>query len=105
MTQTPPAHPLEPVQAVAPAVADAFKALRENINKAGPLDFTTSELILIAAFATQGLESALKIHSRRLLDAGTDKQAIAHAILLTFGATNTLVEVSRALQWLEEAAS
>lgn len=80
----------------------AFRSLRNALLKAGPLDHATCELIVISGLATQGFEDSFKIHSGRLLKASTPKTAIQQAILVTLGATASLFQVARALQWLDE---
>ncbi len=84
--------------------ADAFKHLRDAVIAAGPLDFTTAELIMLGSFATAGYEPAVKAHAKRLYsELGVARAAIDHAVLVTFGATATLVRVTEALCWIEEA--
>lgn len=76
--------------------------MRNALQKSGPLDHVTCELIVISGMALQGFEDSFKIHSGRLLEAATPKQAIQQAILVTLGATGSLFQVARALQWLDE---
>lgn len=84
--------------------ADAFKNLRDAVIAGGPLDFKTAELIMLGAFATAGYEPAVKAHAKRLHDElGVSREAIEHAVLVTFGATATLVRVAEALIWIDEA--
>lgn len=95
--------PIEDVRAVSPETAVAFRSLRDAISAAGPLDYKTIELVLIGAFATVGYEEALKIYAARLLRHGVEKAAIRQAALATFAATAGLVNVARALKWIDEA--
>lgn len=84
--------------------AEAFKTLRDSVIKAGPLDFKTAELIMLGSFATAGYEPAVKAHAIRLHhELGVSREAINHAVLVTFGATATLVRVTEALCWIDEA--
>ena len=69
---------------------------------AGPLDNSTCELIVIAGLATAGFEDSFKIHSRRLLDVNTPIQALKQAVMITLGASSSVFQVARALQWLDE---
>ena len=97
-----PAAPIEYLRKVSPTGAAGFKALREGIAKAGPLDYQTIEFILLGAFVATGYEDAIKIHAKRLIDLGVSKEAVRQAIQVPFGATATLVDVTRALAWLDE---
>ena len=93
----------EQLRKVDAATADAFKNLRDAVIAAGPLDFTTSELIMLGSFATAGYEPAVRAHARRLYsELGVSRAAIDQAVLVTFGATATLVRVAEALVWIEE---
>jgi alkylhydroperoxidase/carboxymuconolactone decarboxylase family protein YurZ len=84
--------------------ADAFKHLRDAVIAAGPLDFKTAELIMLGSFATAGYEPAVKAHAKRLHhELGVTREAIEHAVLVTFGATSTLVRVTEALIWIDQA--
>lgn len=84
--------------------ADAFKNLRDAVIAAGPLDFKTAELIMLGSFASAGYQPAVKAHAKRLHnELGVSREAIEHAVLVTFGATATLVRVTEALLWIDEA--
>jgi 4-carboxymuconolactone decarboxylase len=80
-----------------------FRAMREALVKAGPLDAKTCELIIIASFATVGFEGSFKSHALRALMAGIPKNEIEHAVLVTLGATAALATVTNALGWIAEA--
>jgi alkylhydroperoxidase/carboxymuconolactone decarboxylase family protein YurZ len=90
------------LHAASPDAGVAFRALRDALLAAGPLDKTTCELVVIAGLATAGYEDSFKIHSRRLLDAEVPSAALRHAVLVTLAATSTAFQVARALQWLDE---
>jgi len=94
--------PSEYLGRASPDAGKHFRALRNTLQKAGPLDHVTCELIVISGCALQGFEDSFKIHSGRLLEASTPKEAIQQAILVTLGATGSLFQVSRALHWLDE---
>ncbi len=105
MSTSAPALPSDLLRAICPGVMEGFGASRRAIANAGPLDTQTIELIMLGAFATMGYEAAVKIHAKRLLDMHVTKAAVQQAILVTFGATTTVAECSRALQWIEQVTS
>jgi 4-carboxymuconolactone decarboxylase len=80
-----------------------FRAMREALVQAGPLDAKICELIIIASFATVGFEDSFKSHALRALMAGISKDEIEHAVLVTLGATAALATVTNALGWIAEA--
>jgi alkylhydroperoxidase/carboxymuconolactone decarboxylase family protein YurZ len=88
-----------------PAAGESFKKMRQSIGAGGPLDYETSELILLACFAQCGFEEPFKIHALRALKAGIATTKMQHALQLLLGATCPLYPVVRALGWLEEAAA
>jgi 4-carboxymuconolactone decarboxylase len=65
-----------------PAVAHAHEAMAEAVEKAGPLDGKTRELIKIGISLGAGLESSTKSHVRRALEQGAAVAEIEQAILL-----------------------
>jgi alkylhydroperoxidase/carboxymuconolactone decarboxylase family protein YurZ len=85
--------------------ATNFRAMRESLVKAGPLDAETCELIVIASFATVGFEASFKIHVLRSLKGGIPAEKMRHAVLVTLGATTPLATVTDALRWIDEAAA
>jgi alkylhydroperoxidase/carboxymuconolactone decarboxylase family protein YurZ len=80
-----------------------FRAMREALVKAGPLDAKICELIIIASFATVGFEDSFKSHALRALKAGISKGEIEHAVLVILGATAALATVTNALGWIDDA--
>jgi hypothetical protein len=68
----------------------------------GPLDNATCELIVISGLATAGFEDSFKIHSRRLFDMKVPSAALRQAVMMTLGASASIFQVARALQWLDE---
>ena len=83
-------------------VGAAFRALRNGLLASGPLDAATCELIVVAGLATAGFEDSFKIHATRLLESDTPAAAIRHAVMVTLGASSTVFQVARALQWVDE---
>lgn len=82
--------------------ADGFQALRVAVRDAGPIDEATRELVLIAAFATADNEIAVRAHTERALGLGVAEDALRHAVLLTLGATTTLIQTVNGLKWIQE---
>ena len=93
---------MEQVRGVAPASAEAFKALRAALNEAGPLDRRTLELIVLGGLVGPGGARSFRTHALRLLDDGTDPAALRHAALITLGASATLDQVATALGWIDD---
>lgn len=95
--------PSERLRDTAPDVAVAFRAMREAIDKSGPLDYVAREYIMLATFAAAEFEESFRIHALRALRRGIPKAAIQQAVLVPFGATTAMLPVVRALQWIDEA--
>lgn len=87
---------------VAPVVGKTFKQLREAIQRAGPLDDVTFELILMSALAVAGLELPFKNHALRGFQNGITKEALRQTVLIPFAATATTFSVVLALHWIDE---
>lgn len=104
---TPALNPVEYVRQHNGDLADAFQAMRRAATQ-GPLDETTSELILLAALATTGEEQSFRLHARRLVKLGAPPDAMRQAVMITMAATTTWSQVVAALKWvdavLEEAS-
>ena len=105
MTDKPKMTPLEILAHHSADAGQAFGALRKAVLGAGPLDAHTCELVTLGALATTGEEGSFKVHARRLLRDGGDAKAIAHAVLVTFGATTTFSQAVSALRWVGEVAA
>jgi alkylhydroperoxidase/carboxymuconolactone decarboxylase family protein YurZ len=87
---------------IAPAVGKSFKQLRDAIQKAGPLDNVTFELILMSALAVAGLELPFKNHALRAFEEGISREALRQTVLIPFAATATTFSVVLALHWIDE---
>jgi len=70
-----------------PALGEAHEAVADAVAKAGPLDAKTCELIKIGLSIGAGLESAVRSHVRKAMQAGASEAEIEQAVLL---AMNTL---------------
>ena len=65
-----------------PALADAHESIAKTVDNLGPLDRKQCHLVKIGISLGAGLESALKSHVRRALEAGATEQEIEQAIML-----------------------
>lgn len=65
-----------------PAIGEAHERVTAELESAGPLDRKVCELIKIGICVGGGLESALKSHVRRALQAGATSRAIEQTIAL-----------------------
>ena len=102
MTGETPKIPSDYLRGVNADVADGFRAARAAIEKAGPLDYPTRELIMLSGFAASGFEESFRIHVRRAAARGISKPAMQQAVLILFGATTALLPVVNALRWIDE---
>ena len=65
-----------------PEVIRAYEALGEASRAAGPLDAASAELIKLAFAAGARIESGVRAHTRRALDAGATHEQLRHAAIL-----------------------
>ena len=65
-----------------PDLGKAHEAIARAIDRLGPLDRKACELIKVGICVGAGLESALRSHVRRAMEAEVPRQAIEQAILL-----------------------
>jgi 4-carboxymuconolactone decarboxylase len=65
-----------------PGIGEAHELIGKTVDKAGPLDRKTCELIKIGISMGAGLESATKSHVRQALQHGASVAEIEQAILL-----------------------
>jgi len=84
-----------------PDVGAAYTALGEAVANAGPLDAKTRELIKIGVSVGARMESAVRSHTRRALDAGATAEEVRHAALQ---ATTTVgfPSMMAGLSWVDE---
>lgn len=94
--------PSDVLRSIDASAADGFQALRVAVRDAGPIDEATRELVLLAAFTTSGNEVAVRAHTERALGLGVSEEALRHAVLLTLGASTTLIQTVNALKWVQE---
>ena len=87
-----------------PALGEAHEAVAEAVAKAGPLDAKTCELIKIGLSIGAGLESAVRSHVRKAMQAGASEAEIEQAVLLamnTLGVPRTVAAWSWARMQIE----
>ncbi len=84
-----------------PEVGAAYKSLGEASITSGPLDRKCVELIKIGVSTGGRMESAVKSHARRALDAGATPDEIRHAVLATV-TTIGFPTMMAALSWIED---
>lgn len=64
-----------------PEVAEAHQNTARALADAGPLDDRSIGLVKLAICVGAGLESAVKSHVRRALDAGANAEEIEHVLI------------------------
>jgi len=65
-----------------PALGEAHERIAEAVDGLGPLDAKTRALVKIGICLGGGLESALRSHVRRALQAGATEEEIEQALML-----------------------
>lgn len=65
-----------------PDLGKAHEEIARSVDRLGPLDRKACELIKIGICVGAGLESALRSHVRRAMEAGAPRKSIEQAILL-----------------------
>ena len=65
-----------------PELGQTHQRIAEAVDALGPLDRRTCELIKIGISLGAGLESALRSHVRRAMEAGATEQEIEQALML-----------------------
>jgi AhpD family alkylhydroperoxidase len=91
-----------------PALGEAHQRIGRAAEAAGPLPPKVCELIKIGICVGAGLESALRSHTRRAVEAGATREEIEQAIVLgmnTVGFPKTVAAWSWALVQFERDAA
>ncbi len=65
-----------------PELGESHQRIAETVDHIGPLDRRTCELVKIGISLGAGLESALRSHVRRAMEAGASEQEIEQALML-----------------------
>ena len=84
-----------------PEIAAAYETVGELLQKAGPLDSKTLQLIKLALAVGAGLEGAVHSHTRRALELGVTPEEINATVIqgvTTLGFPATI----RALTWVAD---
>ena len=84
-----------------PEYMEAVNRLGAVVEKVGPLDAKTRQLIQLAAAAVNRSEGAVHSHTRRALTAGASPEEIRHALLI-LTSTMGFPNVSAALTWVDD---
>lgn len=100
-----PTTTLDKLSAVSPNLAEGFRVLRMAAADAGPLPHETVELILVASLAATRQHDSLRVHLRRLVDAGVGQDAIRHCLVVGLGASSTVTSTCEALDLFEDEIS
>ena len=79
-----------------PALGAAHEQIARAVDRAGPLDRKTCELIKVGMCVGAGLESALRSHVRRAMRDGATRAEVEQAVLL---AMNTLGFPRTVMSW------
>jgi AhpD family alkylhydroperoxidase len=90
-----------------PALGDAHESVADAVAAAGPLDAKTCELIKIGISLGAGLDSAVRSHVRKALQAGATEAEIEQAVLLaynTLGFPRTVAAWTWARQQIDRGA-
>lgn len=84
-----------------PDVFQAYDALGNATQAAGPLDEKARGLVKLAMAIGSGMEGAVHSHTRRALEAGCSPEEIRHAVLL---GTTTLgfPSMMKAMSWVDD---
>jgi alkylhydroperoxidase/carboxymuconolactone decarboxylase family protein YurZ len=85
-----------------PKVAEAHQNTARALADAGPLDDRAISLVKLAICVGAGLESAVKSHVRRALDAGVSVEEIEHVLMLGMNSIGFPSSVA-AWQWGHQA--
>ncbi len=84
-----------------PALGESHERVARAVDKAGPLDEKTRALIKIGICIGAGLDSAMRSHVRRAMQAGASEQEIEQAVLLAMN-TCGLPRTVAAWSWAQQ---
>ena len=85
-----------------PDLGDAYLKLGDASLAAGPLSARDAELVKIGVSLGARLESAVRSHARKALEAGATKDEIRHAAMVSV-TTVGFPTMMAGLRWVEEA--
>ena len=84
-----------------PELGEAHQKVAEVVDRMGPLDRKTCELIKIGICLGAGLESALRSHVRRALEHGATENELEQAIMLGMNTRGFPATVA-AWRWMQQ---
>lgn len=84
-----------------PALGESHERVARAVDKAGPLDEKTRALIKIGICIGAGLDSAMRSHVRRAMQAGASEKEIEQATLLAMN-TCGLPRTVAAWSWAQQ---
>lgn len=84
-----------------PELRDAHEAVARSVDKVGPLDRKTCELIKIGISVGAGLETATRSHVRRAIEQGATEPEVEQAILLAMN-TCGFPKTAAGWQWARQ---
>lgn len=84
-----------------PEIGQAHEAIGKAVERYGPLDRKTCELIKIGLSVGAGLETATRSHVRRALEHGASEAEIEQAVLLAYN-TCGFPRTVMAWQWARQ---
>lgn len=96
-----PSHYVEFMQKN-PEIGDAYQKLGEATLDSGPLTRKQAELVKIGISLGACLESAVRSHCRKAIEAGATEQEVRHAVMLAV-TTVGFPTMMAGLRWVEEA--
>ena len=96
-----PSHFLEFMERY-PDLGEAYSKLGDAALAAGPLSARDAELVKIGVSLGARLESAVRSHARKALEAGATKDEIRHAAMVSV-TTVGFPTMMAGLRWVEEA--
>lgn len=96
-----PKHYLDFVKSQ-PEIAAAYRCLGDAAMAAGPLDRRCVELIKVGASLGARLESAVKSHTRKAIEAGASREEVRHAVMAMI-TTLGFPTMMAGLKWVNDA--
>jgi alkylhydroperoxidase/carboxymuconolactone decarboxylase family protein YurZ len=87
-----------------PDIAAAHESIARSVDRVGPLDRKTCELIKLGMSIGAGLVTATQSHAKRARQEGASPQEIEQAILLTMN-TCGFPRMVAAWQWIHKSLS
>ena len=87
---------------VSPALAEAFRGLRQKADEHSTLSARERELLFVASFAATMNEGGFRVHTNHAHRAGVSVQELEQVVLLMLGTSLGLAPTVQLLVWLHE---